>query len=119
MTYNETIKALKECLSEPCSEQAYIKAVRNALFLINHQNAEIERLQKECETTRAYIHNNGLEWGLVSHLEFCKNQRSEARKEFVEKLKERNKVYCTNSELLKEMNFVADNLLEEMEKEND
>ena len=34
--------------------------------LINRQKAEIERLQKELETTRAYIHDNGLEWDLMS-----------------------------------------------------
>ena len=35
--------------------------------LINRQKAEIEKLQKELETTRAYIHDNGLEWDLLSY----------------------------------------------------
>jgi hypothetical protein len=30
-------------------------------------NAEIERLQGELETTRAYLHDNGLEWDLLSY----------------------------------------------------
>lgn len=47
MTDNDIIKALKECLTEPCSEQAYINAVRNALSLINRQKAEYEDLQEQ------------------------------------------------------------------------
>ena len=37
--------------------------------LADRQKAEIERLQKELETTRAYIHDNGLEWDLMSKKE--------------------------------------------------
>ena len=35
--------------------------------LADRQKAEIERLQKELKTTRAYIHDNGLEWDLLSY----------------------------------------------------
>ena len=119
MTDNEIIKVMKMCLSEPCSEQAYINAVRNALFLINRRDAEIERLQKECEITRAYIHNNGLEWGLVSHLEFYKNQRAEAIKEFAERLKEEQEFFVNDCDDF--VGYVAvgriDNLVKEMENE--
>lgn len=49
LTDNETTRALKECLTEPCSEQAYINAVRNALDLINRKKAEVERLKTHLE----------------------------------------------------------------------
>ena len=84
--------------------------------------AEIERLQKECEITRAYIHNNGLEWGLVSHLEFYKNQRVEAIKEFVERLKEKaDHYYLGNIEELAYRITAKDlnDLVKEMERENE
>lgn len=74
---------IKDNDNDFCQEELH----RMSFDLISSQKAEIERLQKECEITRAYIHNNGLEWGLVSHLEFYKNQRAEAIKEFAERLK--------------------------------
>ena len=78
--------------------------------------SEVERLQKECEITRAYIHNNGLEWGLVSHLEFYKNQRAEAIKEFAERLKaEINELMWAYP--ASEHCERIDNLVKEMEKE--
>ena len=94
-----------------------------AIDLINRQKAEIERLQKECEITRAYIHNNGLEWGLVSHLEFYKNQKSEVIKEFAERLKVKKAThYCKcglSIDTTELINDDIDNLVEEMEQEND
>lgn len=45
--------------------------------------AEIERLTEENKKVSAYIGNG---WGYVSFLEFVKNQRAEAVKEFAEKL---------------------------------
>lgn len=41
--------------------------------------------------------------------------QTEARKEFAERLKERNRIYCINAEDAKEMDFVIDNLVKEME----
>ena len=94
---------------------------------INRQKAEIERLQKEFEITRAYIHNNGLEWGLVSHLEFYKNQRAEAIKEFAVRLKNTDlyefiEEYYENAELCYEVRQdqfqeYIDNIVKEMEQE--
>ena len=131
MTDNEIIKALKCCSVHPmkCKECPYqgneccTNAHRkDALDLINRQKAEIERLQKECEITRAYIHNNGLEWGLISHLEFCKNQRAEARKEFAEKLKGKIDISTCGysneeivSNIVSNIEYTIDNLVKEME----
>lgn len=70
MTDKQIIKALKECLTEPCSEQAYINAVRNALDLINRQNEKIEALIAGQET----LQNN-----------LSKEIRIEAYKEFAER----------------------------------
>ena len=61
---------------------------KDALDLINRQKAEIERLTEENKKVSAYI---GDGWGYVSFLEFAKNQRAEAIKEFAERLKELNK----------------------------
>ena len=47
----------------------------------------INRLQAENEKLKAYIQNNGSGWGLISHLEFCKNLKAEAYKECIEKVK--------------------------------
>ena len=75
MTDNEIIKALKECLTEPCSEQAYINAARNALDLINRQKANAE--------------------GLTNAVKYLNEQLSSARAEAVKEFAERflKKVY--------------------------
>ena len=80
MTDNEIIKAL-ECCSDwengdTCKECPFYEELdcattdrldKYALDLINRQKAEIERLEKECKITRAYLHDNGLEWDLLAH----------------------------------------------------
>ena len=63
---------------------------------INQQNAEIERLTEENKKVSAYMGNG---WGYVSFLEFVKNQRAEAIKEFAERLKKELSLYrkeCRN-----------------------
>ena len=77
MTDNEIIKALECCNRDDyngCGDcPFYHRCINNerlsifTLDLIHRQKAEIERLQKELETTRAYIHDNGLEWDLLSY----------------------------------------------------
>ena len=47
---------------------------------------EISRLKAENGKLKAYIQNNGSGWGLISHLEFCKNLKAEAYKEFADKI---------------------------------
>ena len=89
---------------------------------INRQKAEIERLNscvKSEDEIRAIMKDQ-----MTPMVREIVNEQIDAavklgRKEFAEILKERNKVYCTNSELLKEMNFVIDNLVKEMEKNDD
>lgn len=82
MTYNEIVKALTEFRNT--LDDGYSTAIEyggkrdewiekelnllcDAIDLINRQKAEIERLEKECKITRAYLHDNGLEWDLLSH----------------------------------------------------
>lgn len=43
-----------------------------------------------------------------------KNGYNQAIEDFKIKLKARNKLYCTNSEDLREMNFVIDNIIREL-----
>ena len=100
-------------INQSDAEEIY-KIAKNALDLINRKDAEIEKLNVElvgmrgaCESYKmhydkaqaeierlteenkkmsAYV---GKGWGYVSFLEFAKNQRAEAIKEFAERLKEK------------------------------
>jgi hypothetical protein len=126
MTDNEIKKALECCTTNGsnCKDcPAFVKVdrsnckkyFRGALDLINRLQAEIERL-------KAYIQNNGSGWGLISHLEFCKNLKAEAYKEFAERLKESK--YESSDWSHGEHPYVVeesdiDNLLYEMVGEND
>ena len=87
MTDNEIIKALECCgniVDSTCKGCVYhetynascvVRLMRDALYLINRQKAEIERLQKE----KAKIHK------LIPKM--IKEAKSEAVKEFAERLK--------------------------------
>lgn len=79
MTDNEIIKALECCCSETiektCGDcplfnvgrpDCYRILANNSLDLINRQQAELEKLKQEYDFTREYIHDNGLEWDLLS-----------------------------------------------------
>ena len=46
--------------------------------------AEIERLQEELKITRACVHNNGLEWGLISIKKLVDDTKTKAIKEMTE-----------------------------------
>ena len=76
MTDNDIIKAYEYCIShDDCDEcicvTANICCIVNrpklALDLIKRQKANIERLNEELNIIRAYIHDNGLEWDLLSY----------------------------------------------------
>ena len=75
MTDNEIINALECCPYQRDCVSCDVNACDNspnhimkcALDLINRQKAEIDRLQKEMKITRAYIHDNGIEWDLLSY----------------------------------------------------
>lgn len=74
MTDNEIIKALECCIIHKC-EKCPAKAMfcsesvpmAFAISLIHRQKADIERLNEELNIIRAYIHDNGFEWDLLSY----------------------------------------------------
>ena len=78
MRDEEIIKAL-ECCKNGCKSrcprmyscdtvlECKAELMEYSLDLINSQQAEIERLDKEIQVTRSYIHDNGLEWDLLSY----------------------------------------------------
>lgn len=116
MTDNEIIKALECCTDESyenCNECPYsidtekcerTKLLEDILDLINHQKAEIERLKKEIQITKdAYTM-------LQTKNEIIK---SEAIKEFAEKLKEIVKFTDDTYECW-EIEGYIDNLVKEM-----
>ena len=89
LTDNEIIKALEEYLQK-CQNIKYgarqkilvdADFLKDVLDLINRQKAEIERLKEELKITRAYVHDNGLEWGLISIKKLVDDTKSEAIKE--------------------------------------
>lgn len=105
MREDEIMLALKKCSEEHIVCQTcplfgetwcHRELAKNTLSLIEEKNAENERLQKY-NTDMAFKHYN------------------DGMKEFAERLKERNKIYCINAEDAKEMDFVIDNLVKEME----
>ena len=119
MTDNEIIKALECCTDESyenCNECPYsidaercerMKLLEDILDLINHQKAEIERLKNEIQTTKdAYIM-------LQTKNEIIK---SEAVKEFAERLKEKSFKTIRNYGLTKDVVEVCDidNIVKEM-----
>lgn len=119
MTDNEMIKALECCTDESyenCNECPYsidtercerMKLLEDILDLINHQKAETERLKKEIQITKdAYTM-------LQTKNEIIK---SEAVKEFAERLKEKSFKTIRNYGLTKDVVEVCDidNLVKEM-----
>ena len=116
MTDNEIIKALECCgniVDSTCKECAYhetynascvVRLMRNALDLINRQKAEIESLKHR--KTELQIRNQELQ-----------HEKSEAIKEFAEKLKN---CFAISGDYLDIINII-DNLVKEMTEvsEND
>ena len=76
MPDKKIIKAFKHCaIIGECNgcpsekDKAMCLSVdKQIIDLIYRQKEEIERLEGELAITREYIHKNGLEWDLVSHL---------------------------------------------------
>ena len=114
MTDNEIIKSM-ECVignDANCSECTYQKVLpfpscrmmcaRNALDLINRQKAEIESLKHR--KTELQIRNQELQ-----------HEKSEAIKEFAEKLKN---CFAISGDYLDIINII-DNLVKEMMEENE
>lgn len=65
MTDNEIIKAL-ECCSVALMYDEEQSLYKLALDLIKRQQAEIKKQNEELQFIRQYIHDNGLEWDLLS-----------------------------------------------------
>lgn len=100
MTDNEIIKAMQCVIGNDvkCSECTYQKVLpfpscrrkcaKNALELINRQKAEIEKLKRENDFFRKTITENA-QRALEVTVEEIETAKSEAVKEFAERLKEK------------------------------
>ena len=100
MTDNEIIKAMQCVIGNDvkCSECTYQKVLpfpscrrkcaKNALDLINRQKAEIEKLKQENDFFRKTITENA-QRALEVKVEEIEKAKSEAIKEFAERLKEK------------------------------
>ena len=79
MTDKEIVRGLEHCFfKHSCKGCSYSNIwdgtsvcldtlLIDTLDLIKRQQDEIERLDKEIQVTRSYIHDNGLEWDLLSY----------------------------------------------------
>ena len=123
MTDNEIINDYREEIEKP--KYLTVGIFWNVLDLINRQKAEIERLQKEC--------NEGFKkWEILGertkeryaelYEEAKEVVKSEARKEFAERLKAKEAIHfckCGEPFVYTDLfNGEIDNLLEEMESES-
>lgn len=136
MTDNEIIKALECCskhhntcgtccpMDSICNNvrDCLITLSKNALDLINRQNAEIERLEKKANTPFAKFtfDDNKLKEivaDAIGNIEFNLNSvKSEAIKEFAERLKENCYTYsdiCGYQSTVVDVNQI-DNIVKEM-----
>ena len=59
-------KILKSKFAEQVTESEIMSLIL-AVIELSHQKAEIEKLKEELKITRAYLHDNGLEWDLLSY----------------------------------------------------
>ena len=108
MTDNEIIKALNEAdgLEHICincmdnkGKSTTVKVI-DIVDLINHQQAEIERLQSRLKKERHQFADLGKMYSEI---------RAEAIKEFAERLKEKNGIYNSFA-----IEYIIDNLVKEM-----
>jgi hypothetical protein len=123
MTDNEIIKALECCADSPsyeyCSECLYgectskkgclSELMEDTIALINSQKAEIERLRREAKIDEIEIKCTR------RHRDMAK---SEARKEFAERLKKNLHEYSDSVFTIVTVFREINNLLEEMESES-
>ena len=125
MTDNEIIKALKCCWNGECnncpnqSNCAEISVFDSVIDLINRQKAEIERLINRVSVLAEIEKDYALKYGDDFDVSIVKKKiKSEARKEFAERLKAKSKKRV--SDIYGERIYFKDidNLLEEMESES-
>lgn len=128
MTDNEIIKAMQCVIGNDvkCSECTYQKVLpfpscrrmcaKNALDLINRQKAENEKLKQENEFFRKTITENA-QRALEVAVEEIETAKSEAIKEFAERLKDN---YCLTDRWGKIIPIsTVDDLVEEMMEVNE
>lgn len=125
MTDNEIIKALKCCgniVDSTCKECVYhetynascvVRLMRDALDLINRQKAEIENLNIVLQAMRnaanSYKAENERYKGFIKLLEAdVKTAKSEAIKEFAEKVKD---LFYPEDEVREEINNLAQEMV--------
>ena len=130
LTDNEIIKALEDEIhlaeyvdSDYCSN-VKLEIIKSALDLITRQQAEIEEFMKETAVTTllddAVVYTPTLE----DYNKFKKMFKSEAYKEFVERLKEKSgkvEMVCSGAIVRTDYTITKDdldNILEEMAGEN-
>ena len=96
----------------------YEATIKRADELIDALKAEIEGLQEELKITRAAVHNNGLEWGLISIKKLVDDTKTKAIKEFAERLKvlymNDVRFYRKTKDIVEEDLKRIDNLVKEM-----
>ena len=123
MTDNEIIKALEnEIRSAECVDSEYcdgvdLTLIKSAVDLINRQKAEIERL-KECPKCIYEYDGKTTEYcvqGPCSNFKTVEQIKSEAYKEFAERLNEEAQIAdCFDSYNMVVGTHFIDNLLKEM-----
>lgn len=125
MTDNEIMKALLDCEKCPLYakkrgfEQCHVELFDSLYDLINRQNAENERLKEVVE--RLQHHNRAL---CMLEKQQINRIKSEARKEFAERLKQKARKYTEYDEGGWDMTVYSvevseiDSLLKEMESES-
>lgn len=123
MTDNEIINALEneirsiEYVDSDYCDGVDLTLIKSALNLINRQQAEIERL-KECPKCIYEYDGKTTEYcvqGPCSNLKTVEQIKSEAYKEFAERLKERSQMAdCFDSYTMVVGNHFINNILNEM-----
>lgn len=97
MTDNEIIKTLEDMLRfEKCKDNIYgnpnVKTLQETLDLINRQKAEIEKLKAENENQNSFEQKMWI--ALILQSAATNSARTEAIKEFAERLKEALPMEC-------------------------
>ena len=114
--------ALASLNKKVAEQKAEIERVQLEIESCNSENAElkaeIERLQEELKITKAAVHDNGLEWGLISIKKLVDDTKTKAIKEFAERLKvlymNDVRFYRKTKDVVEEELKRIDNLVKEM-----
>ena len=95
--YFEAIEIIENEINRQKAEIERLQSMnKDKLDMIHDLQAEIERLNDELKTMKAYIAQNKLEWSAVSFLRFYKNLKVEAIKEFSDLIKRTATITATS-----------------------